>query len=289
MQRRCYRVLALPSLAAAWALSFPGSLTVVARQDQNVSVPGDEKGRQVVAAVLTALGGSRAAGVRSLHLEGQYQDFGEYPLAGTQEVRAVLPHGFLQVATSREVGTTVGWGLRNNSMYRIQGPGVSLLPKDQAAAVERVFEEIFRREATRLLVGVLLTTETPVPVSFAYAGRAKSPDGEADAIDLKWSEDLKARLFVDSRTHLPLMMSFEELRIRSGPAPNSYREIVPRLPEWEKVPHAIYFSDHRRVDGVMVPHQIVTARSGVTQRQWKINSVRVNPKDLLNSFPSPRK
>ena len=244
----------------------------------------DPKTASVVSAARAALGGARLAAVRSLQLEGQCQIFAEYTLTGTRDLRAVLPDAFLFITRSRDVNSTVGWGLRKEAMFRVQSsPSASLLPKAQAEAVERVFEKTFRREATRLLVGLLLTTETPVAVSFAYGGQAHSPDGVADVIDLKWSEGLDARLFVDADTHLPLMMTFEELRIRGGP-PRSRSEMVIAMPEWEKVAQALYFSDHRKVDGVMIPHAIIHAIAGNTYYEWTVDRARINPPGLLETF-----
>ena len=45
-------------------------------------------------------------------------------------------------------------------------------------------------------------------VTYTYAGQAESPDGKADVIDVKGADNFAARLFLDTQSHLPLMLTY---------------------------------------------------------------------------------
>ena len=46
------------------------------------------------------------------------------------------------------------------------------------------------------------------PLTFSYAGEAEAPEGKADVVDIKGPANFAARLFVNSQTHMPLMLSW---------------------------------------------------------------------------------
>ena len=45
-------------------------------------------------------------------------------------------------------------------------------------------------------------------LTFTYVGKAESPDGEAEVLDAKGEGNFTARLFVDAKTHLPVMLTY---------------------------------------------------------------------------------
>ena len=55
-----------------------------------------------------------------------------------------------------------------------------------------------------------------------YAGEAESPDGKAFVIDVKNADGFAARLFIDEKTHLPLMVTYK------GPQPRWSRRAAGR-------------------------------------------------------------
>ena len=61
-----------------------------------------------------------------------------------------------------------------------------------------------RAEVSRLLLAFLLTTDSTV----AWIGTAQSPEGTADVLEVKSTDGTATRLFLDSATHLPLMMTW---------------------------------------------------------------------------------
>jgi hypothetical protein len=69
-----------------------------------------------------------------------------------------------------------------------------------------------RLEVSRLLLALLLTTDSQV----AWIGTAQSPEGTADVLEVKSSDGAATRLFLDSTTHVPLMMTWSGGGQRGG-------------------------------------------------------------------------
>jgi hypothetical protein len=99
---------------------------------------------------------------------------------------------------------------------RVAGPGgdpATMTPEQKDAARVAMLQAA-KRDLARLALGMLVTLPS-YPLTFTHGGTAESPDGTADIIDVK-GENFAARLFIDSKTHLPLMLSWmdkEPMRI----------------------------------------------------------------------------
>jgi hypothetical protein len=93
--------------------------------------------------------------------------------------------------------------------FRTAGPGggdPATMTPEQKEAMRAAQLQSARRDFTRLALGMLVTLPS-YPLTFTHAGTAESPDGTADIIDVK-GENFTAKLFVDRKTHLPLMLSW---------------------------------------------------------------------------------
>ncbi|MBE3095500.1 MAG: hypothetical protein IMZ44_00040 [Planctomycetes bacterium] len=91
------------------------------------------------------------------------------------------------------------------------GPGGApgeLVTSDQQEAARKAQLLANRQDFARLTLGVLLASPAAYPLQFAYGGQAESPDGKADIVEVKGEGGFAARLFVDTATHLPLMVSW---------------------------------------------------------------------------------
>jgi hypothetical protein len=113
-------------------------------------------------------------------------------------------------------------------------------------------------EVARLLVATLLNTSAPV----AWVGTAKSPEGTADVVEIK-IEGNPTRLFLDSGTHLPLMLTWSGGRNRT---------------------QEMHLSDFKAVGGIKLPHLVTRGANGETSEEWTIKSYRINPNFKANTF-----
>jgi hypothetical protein len=92
----------------------------------------------------------------------------------------------------------------------IGGPGGAPTP-EQKAQMDRTLVLNSKRDFARLTLGMFGTSYAAFPVEFTYGGEAEAADGKAHVIDVKGAEDFTARLFVDTKSNLPLMLSWMAL------------------------------------------------------------------------------
>ncbi len=82
------------------------------------------------------------------------------------------------------------------------------------------------QEFARLTLGMFARSFASYPVEFTPAGQADTPSGKADVLDVKGRDDFAAKLYVDTASHLPVMLTWmaKEQQTRtvvSGGAPGA--------------------------------------------------------------------
>jgi hypothetical protein len=140
-----------------------------------------------------------------------------------------------------------------------------------------------RGEFYRVLLGILPSSAGASGLTFTHAGQAESNDGTADVLDVK-GEGFTARLFVDGKTHLPLMVTYMAPQMRAFTRrPDDTPETIRKRFEEERgkppqmVENTVYFSDHKKVDGVLLPHHLTRAVDGKTVEEIEIKKFKANP------------
>lgn len=100
-------------------------------------------------------------------------------------------------------------------MFRTTGPGGAVSTSggapptpEQQETTRRAMLTSSKQDFARLALGMFVKSFAAYPLTMTLAGQAESPDGKADVIEIKGEGDFAARLFVDSATHLPLMLSW---------------------------------------------------------------------------------
>jgi hypothetical protein len=158
------------------------------------------------------------------------------------------------------------------------------------------------------------TSFSSYPLSFGFAGQAEAPEGKADVIDVKGAPNWAARLFVDNKTHLPLMLSWQ--------TPANLMPVVPGQPPPANLPagtvtfdapgpppgptatpeerakyqqdvqaarakamatakpteNRMYYADYRDVDGMKFPFRLRRAIGASTTEETVFDRFRINPK-----------
>jgi hypothetical protein len=99
-----------------------------------------------------------------------------------------------------------------NVVIRVVGPGGTMDPEKMTPAQKAEADKLRllsnKKDFARLALGMLAASTPAFPLEFTYAGQAESPDGRADVIAVKGEGDFEAKLFVDEKTRLPLMLSW---------------------------------------------------------------------------------
>jgi len=74
-----------------------------------------------------------------------------------------------------------------------------------------------KQDFVRLALGMFAGSFSTYPLTFTYVGQAEAPQGKADVVDAKGPGNFTVRLFVNSETHLPIMVSWQGPAGRGGP------------------------------------------------------------------------
>jgi hypothetical protein len=156
------------------------------------------------------------------------------------------------------------------------------------------------------MIAWLLKSDAPV----AWVGTAESPGGKADVLEFKPADQAVIRLFLESASHLPLMITWQGIAPRifvarrggSGRGqtdqPTAETGRAPALeggslgPAGEQrsggaasqVTFQMYLAEYRSVNGVKLPHLITRAMNGQTNEEWTITGYKVNPALKSNTF-----
>jgi hypothetical protein len=339
-----------------WVASPLGARFVLAGQQPPGQPQGDEaRGKTVLAEARKALGGEdKLTAVQRLQVNGTTKRAnGDFNLEGDTEVFIELPDKFrrnesLSIGSGggaaierkevlngneiwNEVSGDLGGRFGRGRLGGGGGPGGAppdaaggganaargnLSPEDQ----ERL-REFQRRnlqsEVSRLLLALLLTSQTPV----AWIGTAQSPDGTADVLEMKTSDGSATRLFVDSATRMPLMLTWTGPAGRgfggrggrrgqappdqaAAPAEGAGGTAAPaappaggaqgapggaaqgrgRGPQGPPATLEMHLSEYKTVNGIKLPHLITRGASGATNEEWIIKSYKINPNFKSNTF-----
>ncbi len=210
----------------------------------------------------------------------------------------------------------LGGGAGGHMIVRVFGGGVSMtgqeLTPEQKAGQDRTLLLAQKKDFARLTVGMFGQSFAAFPLEFSYAGEAEAADGKAYVVEVKGGDDFTARLFVDQKTHLPLMLSWmalEPVQLQSlgrGGMPagvqgaaggrqmspedmrNLQRELEQRMKEAEAarrtVEYRIYYGDYKTVGGVKLPHSLQRSVDGTPTEEMTLEQVKVNPKIDARKF-----
>jgi hypothetical protein len=209
-------------------------------------------------------------------------------------------------------------------MFRTAGgpaPGQTATPEQKAAMDQRLLMSA-KKDFARMTVGMFGSSYDAFPLEFSYAGQADAPEGKAHVIAVKGADNFDARLFVDVKSHLPLMLSWSDREpmvmtqnINRGGGPGGGQTMVmggggaggrggqqmteeerarmmadaeARMREAEAarkvVEYRIYYSNFKAVNGVLLPHTLQRSIDGKPSEETTFEEIKVNPKIDKNKF-----
>jgi hypothetical protein len=148
-----------------------------------------------------------------------------------------------------------------------------------------------KAELYRTLLGIMPTSAVLSGLTFTHVAEAEAPNGVADVIDVTGPDNFRARLFVDQAEHRPLMLSYmmRQPRMRQMTPPPQFKNDEERRAYFEEqrkkfeaepppplVEANVFYSDYKKVDGVMLPHKITRQVEGKVQEEWTIEKYKLN-------------
>src|SRR5204863_5012917 len=84
-------------------------------------------------------------------------------------------------------------------------------PPSPAAQLEMMRKSrvnTLKQDFVKLTLGMFATSFSSAPLTFSLGGKAEAPQGTADVIDVKGANGFALQLFINSQTHLPIMVSW---------------------------------------------------------------------------------
>lgn len=305
---------------------------------------------RVLSQIRTALGGdAKIAAVKTIAVEGQtmrpapdgstaaqpFEMVFDLPANGIRFVKQDVVMSMGNGATiSRRSGfagnvaidqTDLPPGMGDGVRVMRSGPGGPIDPAtatpDQLAKRQAEQLQTNRREFARFALGMIGTTTAVYPVEFTYAGQADSGDGKADVLEIKAADGFTAKLYVDGKTHLPLMLAWmdkEPLRMMmngggtttfvSGGGAGAVRtmstgggqsvdpakaqeEMAARMKEAEAsrktVEYRLFYADYKAQDGgVKMPTRLQRMVDGLPADELVLEKIKVNGKIDESKFAS---
>jgi len=138
---------------------------------------------------------------------------------------------------------------------------------------------------------LLLTSPPSMPLEYAYGGEAEADDGKADVVDAKGAGSFAARLFLDQKTHRPLMLAYRAaaptmmIRTQRGDGPPPAAGMPPgELPPPQIVAIELFLDDYKNIDGVLLPHHLSRSVDGKPNEEMTFKTIRINPPFKPDAF-----
>jgi hypothetical protein len=262
------------------------------------------KAQQLINQARAALGGDKLKSLQSLSATGNYRrTFGQMEMSGEVNYDLILPDKMMKTETMNpmpgleitRIETLNGDDVWEDQQQHGGGGGMVIIrrgpggPGADPKMAQAALQQGVRSDFARLLIGWLLTTPSSFPVEYSFAGEAESPEGKADVLDVKGPGGFAARLFLDQKTHRPLMLTYNGKKPRvmtqtvAGP-PGHPEDAEKRLKEMEAeaakqpdVEYRIYLSDYREVNGISIPHKLTRSIEDEVNEELEIKNVKINP------------
>ena len=298
-----YRVLGSVALAAAIAFAQP------------VIYVAQEAGRaaEVLALARKAIGGGKLDTLKTFSVESAVQrNLASMQINSDVEIYLELPDKYARVENTSgghgmvvAGGGTTGFnGDRPLQKPNAAGPGGGMIIRmgpggggpmpggpvekptpEQLEQMSRTMLRSSRTEASRLMLGWFAMAHPASQVTYTYAGEAESVEGKAHVLDVKNADGFAARLFIDERTNLPLMVTYQAAQPRiirqtmdDGPAPEVQNQ-PPAMADY-----SIYFEEWRDAGGVKFPFRMRRAMAGTTTEEWTVSKAKLDPKIDAKKF-----
>ncbi len=275
----------------------------------------DAKAQEILKQARAAIGGDeQLQKIQSLNINGQYRRMlGDRQMGGDRELSIALPNRYL-VEDSTSVGglstaminTRVLNGERawNGSsggggmVFRMGTPGGQQATPEQ---MEAMFRRQYQAELARYLLALLLMPPDSFPVEYKYAGESDVDDAHADVIDVTGPDRFAVRMFFDKQNHLPLLLSYRGVKPRIMTMTRSAggsvkpedikkareeaeKKMTAEPPTPEEVDFFIRLTDHRKVNGVLLPYKLTFLTESEVSEEFEITKYQLNPQFKSDKF-----
>jgi hypothetical protein len=221
---RVFAHILLIGTVGGWALAHAATPTT---QAPTAQAPARDPAA-ILAAAREALGGEkRLSGVKNFIATGRTRQVrGDNLVPIEFEIAVELPDKYVRrdEIPAQESGPT-STGFNGDELIQLPVPvpppvgaggagraGAPATPPPQAQldAMRTARVAAVKQDFVRLTLGLFAASFSSYPVTFSYVGQAEAPQGTADVVEAKGAGNFSARLFINSQTHLPIMVSWQQ-------------------------------------------------------------------------------
>ena len=171
----------------------------------------------VLAAARQALGGeARLAAIKTFTATGRTRQVrGDNLVPIEFEIFVALPDKYLRKdeIPAQESGPNAS-GFTGDELLLDPLPAAPLPDPARKARVATL-----KQDFARLALGMFAGSYPAYPLTFTYVGQAEAPQGKADVLDAKGPDNVTIRYFINSETHLPIMVSWQPPAPARGAGP----------------------------------------------------------------------
>jgi len=273
----------------------------------------DARAQEILKQARQAIGGDELQKIQGLQINGQYRRiFGERQMGGDREISILLPNNYLvedamnagglstAMINTRALNGDKAWsgnsGGGGGMLFRMSGPGGQQISPEQMEEMQR---RIYTAEFSRYLLAMILTPPTSLAVEYKYAGESDVEDVQVDVIDVNGPDNFAVRVFLDRKSHMPLLLSYrgpkprvmtmtrqagsrEDLAKAREEAEKKMRAEAPAAPE--EVEFYIRLTDHKKVGGLMLPHKLTFLTENEVSEEFEISKYQLNPQFKADRF-----
>jgi hypothetical protein len=267
---------------------------------------GDTKAEQLMAQARAALGGEKNLNnVKGLTASGTYQrTLQDRQVSGEVTLDLQLPDKLLRTESMSPMGdftVITEQGVNGETLLRNQRsvnapPGVVIRMGQpptgdaEAQAIRNAHADLARTALAFLLASPAL------PLEFSSGGEAESDEGKADVVEANGAGNFAARIFLDQKSHRPLMLVYRGvaprvmIQTRQGPPPEAGRgrgeapHTAADVPAPQVVDIALYLDDYKPVDGVMLPHRLARSVDAKPTEEMTFKTIKINPAFKPDTF-----
>jgi len=273
----------------------------------------DARAQEILQQARQAIGGDeQLQKIQGLEIKGQYRrTFGDRQMGGDREISILLPNKYLvedamnagglstAMINTRALNGDKAWSGNSGGgmIFRMSGPGGQQISPEQMEAMQR---RIYVAEFSRYLLAMILTPPASLAVEYKYAGESDVEDVQADVIDVSGPENFSVRVFLDKKSHIPLLLSYRGPKPRvmtmTRQAGSKSEDVAKAREEAEKKMHAeaptapeevdfyIRLTDHKKVGGLMLPHKLTFLTENEVSEEFEISKYQVNPQFKADRF-----
>jgi hypothetical protein len=303
---RVFAHVALIGTLAGWILAHPVT--------PSAQAPGRDPA-PILAAAREALGGEkRLSGVKNFIATGRTRQVrGDNLVPIEFEIAVELPDKYVRKdeIPAQESGPT-STGFNGDELIQLPVPAPPGAPPAAAAgrtggppaaapsqamldAARNARVAAVKQDFVRLTLGMFAASFSSYPLTFTYVGQAEAPQGKADVLEAKAPPNFSVQLFINSQTHLPIMVSWKQAPGRAGgrgrgegPPPEGRgrgdappaegRGAPPAAAPPAPVEYRIYYADYREADGLQWPFRLRRATGPDTTEETIFDRFKTNTK-----------